>query len=441
MSFTSLPRVAELPCPEAHLTTYVTPTGVFFRIECDVRRSGGKKFQVGKKESFQDCIDSCGKKINCRRVTYRLGECSLLDGIDLDTCDTSPGYKHAYEIYPPGASLGDPFSGDDGLLACSASCPTGKFSLSPAIKRTENVKGCAGNGQSYISKFGRTFHINCDRRHGTRALREEAQETLQDCIDACSSFIACHSVDYQVYRKRCSFLSHQGEPTLPQLGFGSAYSAPPCTRQSNLYCNNKPSEPDITCDNQGFQYAIYPNLKADGTPNQVGDPTYSSFDPTLFKTAAYEFSGATKSIGFSNSNLIYSNTPSDPGCVTVNHRGYLFAKEAGKYTFSAVSTDDVTFLWVGPKAFSGYNRENTDLFQRYRQTPVSYSATLLQGQYVPIRIIYANGGGPGSFSIEIKAPDNSIIIGNDTTIESLFLVQYSCDKTSAPRFPYFGSEA
>lgn len=55
--------------------------------------------------------------------------------------------------------------------------------------------------------------------------------------------------------------------------------------------------------------------------------------------------------------------------------------------------------------------------------------------------MYANGGGPGYFSIEIKAPDNSIIVGNDMTVESLFLVQYSCDKTSAPRFPDFGSEA
>lgn len=225
------------------------------------------------------------------------------------------------------------------------------------------------------------------------------------------------------------------------MGFGSAYSAPPCTPQIKLCCNDKPSEPNITCDNQGFRYAIYPNLNADGTPNWAdNDPTYSSFDPTLFKTAAYEFTGATKSIGFSNSSLIYSNTPSDKAFVTVNHRGYLFAKEAGKYTFSAHITDDVTFLWVGPSAFSGFNRENADLFQRHRQPPVSYSATFLRDQYVPIRVMYANGGGPGFFTFEIKAPDGTIIIGNDTTVESLFLVQYSCDETSAPRFPNFGSE-
>ena len=140
LPFTSLPQAAELPCPEAHLTTYVTPTGVFFRIECEVRRSGGNKFQVGKKESFQDCIDSCGKTINCHRVTYRLGECSLFDKTDLDTCDTSPGYKHAYEIDPPGAPPGDPFSGDDGLLACSASCPTGKKNPGPRrLNAQENV--------------------------------------------------------------------------------------------------------------------------------------------------------------------------------------------------------------------------------------------------------------------------------------------------------------
>ena len=109
MPFTSLPRAAELPCPEAHHTTYATPSGVFFLIECDVRRSGGDEIRVCEKESFQDCVDSCGENINCSRVSYGLGICSLFNGIDLETCDTSPGYKHAYEVPPPGPSRGDPF--------------------------------------------------------------------------------------------------------------------------------------------------------------------------------------------------------------------------------------------------------------------------------------------------------------------------------------------
>jgi len=48
--------------------------------------------------------------------------------------------------------------------------------------------------------------------------------------------------------------------------------------------------------------------------------------------------------------------------------------------------------------------------------------------------MWANGGGPGQFPLELKAPDGTVIIGGKDAKESPFLVQYSCDRTP------FGSE-
>ena len=71
---------------------------------------------------------------------------------------------------------------------------------------------------------------------------------------------------------------------------------------------------------------------------------------------------------------------------------------------------------------------------------MTYKAKFSQDDYVPFRIMWANGGGIGHFKFELKAPDGSVIIGTDTAKESPFLVQYSCDGITGPRFPPFGSE-
>lgn len=121
----------------------------------------------------------------------------------------------------------------------------------------------------------------------------------------------------------------------------------------------------------------------------------------------------------------------------------MFAQQAGEYTFTIPSSDDITLLWVGPTAYAGWNRANAKIIQPFvssGQTPVSYKETFTAGQYVPIRIVWANGGGPGQFTFELKAPDGTVIIGGKDGKESPFLVQYSCDRTSAPRYPPFGAE-
>jgi hypothetical protein len=282
-------------------------------------------------------------------------------------------------------------------------------------------------------------------------------------MDSCASYIPCHSVDYHGRSRTCYYSNHHGEPTIVTPGFSSAYSlgctssccgnaasssrgcsgcnscSPPCVPPKPL----GPPMPDLSCGNQGLQYAIYSNTKSDGSTNLFTGAGYPTFNTEKFKTDPLQYSGTTPSMGFGSSTPIYGNAPADPGYTVVNHRAYIFAQQSGDYTFRLPFVDDISLLWVGPAAYSGFTRANANIIQSYvsgAQAPVTYSATFEEGKYYPMRVIWANGGGAGGLSFELKGPDGKVIIGADTTEPSPFLVQYSCDETTAPRFPPFGSE-
>lgn len=203
-----------------------------------------------------------------------------------------------------------------------------------------------------------------------------------------------------------------------------------------------PKKADLSCGNQGLAYAIYPNKREDGTKIVFDAPDYNNFDPVIFKTAALQVTGTTKSIGFPNTNNIYGNTPEDSANVVVNHRGYLFAEQSGEYTFTISACDNMALLWIGPNAFTDYSRSTATIVQQWvdaSQKPVEYKTTLTQGQYYPLRLLYVNGGGPGNLQVKIQAPDGKAILDEKTT-NSAALVQFSCDGVLAPKFADFGAE-
>ena len=202
-----------------------------------------------------------------------------------------------------------------------------------------------------------------------------------------------------------------------------------------------PKKADLSCGNQGLAYAIYPNKRPDGT-NVPWTEEYTDFDPTIFKTAVPQVTGKTKTIGTPDTKSIYGITPTDWEYVVVNHRGFFFAEQSGEYTFTMPSCDNFVLLWTGSKAFTDYTRANADLVQKYVQTggqPVVYKQTLNQGQYYPMRILFANAGGPGNFQFSIKAPDGKVVFDDKITNSPAF-VQFSCDGVTAPKFPAFGAE-
>lgn len=206
--------------------------------------------------------------------------------------------------------------------------------------------------------------------------------------------------------------------------------------------------PDTSCGNAGVQYAVWYNSQAQR------ENAYPNFDPTLYKSDTAEFTGngSTESIGpidtgscspyvsepVCTPGYVYSTYTSSLGLVTVDHRGYLFAPLDGDYTITINGNDNIVLVWISNLAYSSWTRENADMEAGYPNPPSSSTVTLSAGQWFPIRVMYANGGGPGSFSIRITAPDGTEIAGSDET-SSPFLVQYSCDGTY-PQYPAWNSE-
>jgi hypothetical protein len=135
---------------------------------------------------------------------------------------------------------------------------------------------------------------------------------------------------------------------------------------------------------------------------------------------------------------IYSTYTQSIGLAAVDHRGYLFAPLEGEYTVTAEQNDNIVLIWLGTDAYSGWTRGNADLESTYPNPPSSTTVTLSAAQWLPIRVMWANGGGPGTFSISITAPDGTELIGPDMA-SSPYLVQYSCDGTS-PQYPAWNSE-
>jgi hypothetical protein len=170
------------------------------------------------------------------------------------------------------------------------------------------------------------------------------------------------------------------------------------------------------------------------------DTTYSTYDPVPFKTIKPEIVGKTKNIEITDTKKIYDSTRTNGAYVSVNHRGYLYIPQTGEYSFSFPAADDKAYLWLGPTAYTGWDGSNQVLWSTAAAT-TSYvhKATFQQGEYVPLRIMYANAGDPAQLKFEIKAPDGTVIM-DSATKDSRYLVRFSCDHVTAPRFPPYGSE-
>lgn len=126
---------------------------------------------------------------------------------------------------------------------------------------------------------------------------------------------------------------------------------------------------------------------------------------------------------------------------TLNHVGYLYAEVSGSYTFTFSNVDDIALLWFGSTAYSGWTRDNADMIATDDENDAgaTMTYTLTEEEYLPFRIVFGQAQGPVDFYFTVAAPDGTIILDSDTE-NSPYLVQYSCDGTTAPAFPAFGSE-
>lgn len=210
----------------------------------------------------------------------------------------------------------------------------------------------------------------------------------------------------------------------------------PTTSTSTILSCPTPS----ICGNQGIQFAYYAN-------EPWGDQI-STMDPSFYWTKTPDYSGTTTKVGGINEPAgsdvnLYGTSKNVPASYFVlNHRGYIFAQVDGDYTFTTSQVDDITFLYLGDDAIRGYGLNNFDAKAVCCNAPANSASatyTLKTGQYLPFRLVFGQQGGPVVFSFSITAPDGTVILDAGTQ-DSKFIVQYSCDGTTAPAFPAWGQE-
>lgn len=179
------------------------------------------------------------------------------------------------------------------------------------------------------------------------------------------------------------------------------------------------------------------------------DPTFSDFDPTIYKTAVplYTDTSTSPYINCADSSISPTCTINNatkpltikPTFITIDYHGYFVAPSSGTYNFATRSVDDIFLVWGGPIAYSGWTKENAILTSTYGSYPgtneVHYFAVILvQGEHYPLRFIYANGDGPGNFDIDVH------VGGTPVNLTASNLVGFSCDGILAPPFPAYGFE-
>ncbi|KAF9877502.1 hypothetical protein CkaCkLH20_05202 [Colletotrichum karsti] len=146
-----------------------------------------------------------------------------------------------------------------------------------------------------------------------------------------------------------------------------------------------------------------------------------------------------------NYNGVKGPAGSNFRCNIVVHRGYIKASYPGSYELYINEPEDVMFVWVGDKAKSGFNAGNADIRAQEGRNTFPYSTFIYfetVEEYIPFRIFWANGKGPGSFSVGLY-PDYVLIIDLPEGVVVDNPVLYSnCsgDASPAPAWPAWQNE-
>jgi hypothetical protein len=207
--------------------------------------------------------------------------------------------------------------------------------------------------------------------------------------------------------------------------------------------------PATTCGNKGAAAGFYVNP----VTGQQGVSQYPAFKPEVLKTVtpSAQATGISYIGEYSddkNTANVYGQVQSVKASesLALNHVFYLFAGHGtGYYYINLPQADDVTLLWVGPNALSGYTRANSQLIQTWSApAPATLGFFLTANTYTPIRLWFANGGGVGGFQFTVTAPDGGLILQTTPYQNAGFMnpdiVMNPCDSTKGSKFPAFGSE-
>ena len=118
--------------------------------------------------------------------------------------------------------------------------------------------------------------------------------------------------------------------------------------------------------------------------------TPSFFATAALKAAPNDYNGTDTTIA----------EPSLLNNTSIEYKGYFLATYTGTHTFY-LSSDDGSFMWVGPTALTGFTTANALVKNGGLHGVVEVSATisLVAGTYYPVRIQFGNGpAGPGALT-------------------------------------------
>ena len=120
---------------------------------------------------------------------------------------------------------------------------------------------------------------------------------------------------------------------------------------------------------------------------------YHNDVPAWFATATQTAEGAYTSLTLS---AFTSNT-------SLQALGYFLPRTTETYTFGLTS-DDASYLWIGPTAVTGFTTGNKLIRAQYDSGEVFGTINLTAGVYYPIRIQYGNGPAGGNLNVSFSTP-------------------------------------
>nr|KMM66552.1 hypothetical protein CPAG_02890 [Coccidioides posadasii RMSCC 3488] len=209
----------QISCPNSDGSIYEADDGTWYHLQCCVARDpNALSLGAPAASSYDQCLQECSKVDACVAATFNPIEnkCQLWD-FGTYSAIGQDSQLYAWVTDPP-VQVTPKMSS----RLCSTTCPE-------------------ADGQIYVSKYGETFRMDCEKRHGTQYLDRQSVDSFEECIEACGAAPSCSSVDFDQKRNTCYLSIDGGSPTLQARTFASAHSvgcAGACDR-----CNDKCSTP------------------------------------------------------------------------------------------------------------------------------------------------------------------------------------------------------
>ena len=141
-------------------------------------------------------------------------------------------------------------------------------------------------------------------------------------------------------------------------------------------------------------------------------------DTATLQAMSGKNSTGSGSVDFTNiGTATQQNQPPNAADVyTVLWLGYFFTgNNSGTFTFYT-NSDDMSYLWIGPSALSGYTAANSTVNNSglHGMSTKSGTITLSANTYYPIRILFAENGGGDDIWVWFNLPGSSTSIYNGT---------------------------